>query len=295
MIDLHMHTKYSDGTDTVIELLKRAQEKELEMISITDHDNCNAYEELKNIQIEDYYNGKIISGVELKTMIEGINIELLGYGINPDIINERVKKMYITQTEKNLIEINRLYQKCIRLGIIFDDDFFEKYDKSEYSYATDYLHERLIDKIENKKFIKDEESWNDNAVFYRNYISNPNSELYTNMSDVVPSCEEVIKLIRDAGGLVFIAHIFIYGVNSEKVLDEVTKNYKIDGIECIYSSFTTKQTEFLINFCRENNLYISGGSDYHGKYHPNIEIGIGHGNLNMSYDIIKEWVDKIKS
>ena len=49
MIDLHIHTTYSDGADSLIDVLKKAEEKGLSYISITDHDNCNAYKELKNI------------------------------------------------------------------------------------------------------------------------------------------------------------------------------------------------------------------------------------------------------
>ena len=47
MIDVHIHTKYSDGTDEVIELLKSAEIAGLEVISITDHNTAKAYEELE--------------------------------------------------------------------------------------------------------------------------------------------------------------------------------------------------------------------------------------------------------
>ena len=51
MIDLHLHTTYSDGTKTVKEILKQAEELKLDYISITDHDKCSAYDELKNIDV----------------------------------------------------------------------------------------------------------------------------------------------------------------------------------------------------------------------------------------------------
>ena len=54
MIDLHMHTLYSDGTDNVIDILKKAQKHELSVISITDHKTCGAYNELKTIDIKKY-------------------------------------------------------------------------------------------------------------------------------------------------------------------------------------------------------------------------------------------------
>ena len=58
MIDLHMHTNNSDGTDTVIELLQKAEENNLELISITDHNTVKGYFELENINIKDYFSRK---------------------------------------------------------------------------------------------------------------------------------------------------------------------------------------------------------------------------------------------
>lgn len=57
MIDLHIHSIHSDGTDTVVDILKKAEKNALEYISITDHNTCNAYEELKKINIKKYYTG----------------------------------------------------------------------------------------------------------------------------------------------------------------------------------------------------------------------------------------------
>ena len=50
MIDLHIHTNHSDGTDDIITLLKKAEQAKLEIISITDHDEIGAYFELQNIR-----------------------------------------------------------------------------------------------------------------------------------------------------------------------------------------------------------------------------------------------------
>ena len=50
MIDLHMHTKYSDGSDTCTEILENVQRRNLDIISITDHNTALAYEELENLE-----------------------------------------------------------------------------------------------------------------------------------------------------------------------------------------------------------------------------------------------------
>ena len=67
MIDLHIHTNNSDGSDSVIDVLRKAEKLGLKTISITDHDTCTAYEELDNIDVKKYYSGDIIKGVEFTT------------------------------------------------------------------------------------------------------------------------------------------------------------------------------------------------------------------------------------
>ena len=59
----------------------------------------------------------------------------------------------------------------------------------------------------------------------------------------------------------------------EKILDYILKTYKIDGIECFYTTFTKEQSERLIELCKDRNLYMSGGSDYHGENKQGIPIG----------------------
>ena len=107
MIDLHMHTHYSDGTNSVTEILQKAEELKLEYISITDHNTCEAHEELENIDVSKYYSGKIITGVELNTIVLDIPIEILGYGIDIHKIKGVLKNTYLSPEERNLYELTR--------------------------------------------------------------------------------------------------------------------------------------------------------------------------------------------
>ena len=79
MIDLHIHTTYSDGKCSIIEILKQAEELKLNTISITDHETCEAYKELEQLNIQDYYTGNIITGIELKAQYTDKIIDVLGY------------------------------------------------------------------------------------------------------------------------------------------------------------------------------------------------------------------------
>ena len=101
MIDLHMHTKYSDGSDTCTEILENVQRRNLDIISITDHNTALAYEELENLEVNKFFKGKIIPGIELNTKVLNIPIEILGYGIDYKKMNELVKK-YIYQLKKEI-------------------------------------------------------------------------------------------------------------------------------------------------------------------------------------------------
>lgn len=286
MLDLHMHTKYSDGTDDVVTILKKAEKMNLKCIAITDHNNCNSYEELENMDIKKYYSGKIIAGIELNTKILNIPIEILGYGVDPKIMNELASKVYLTAEKRNEIELERLYQKCKDANIELPEDFLERYDKK--SFASKYLHNEITKNENNKKYI-DEESWGNSNIFYRKYMSNPSTIFFVDTSDILPSFQEAADLVRKAHGKVFIPHIYEYRTNSNRILENILENYQIDGIECYYSTFTKEQSEYLLNLCKERGFKVSGGSDYHGTFKPDTEMAIGKGNLRVPDEIIENW------
>lgn len=111
------------------------------------------------------------------------------------------------------------------------------------------------------------------------------------MSKYYPSLDKIIDIIHKSGGIAFIAHIYEYSSidNKNETLNKIIKEYNLDGIECYYSTFTDEQTQYLIEFCKRNNLLISGGSDYHGKNKKDINLGIGKGNLEVPDTIICNW------
>lgn len=291
MIDLHMHTTYSDGTESCTTVLKKCQEKNLNYISITDHNTALAYEELEKLDVKSLFSGKIIPGIELNTKALNIPIEILGYGIDSNKMNELVKKVYIPATERNKIEVKRLYDKCIQAGIILNKNCLDNY-KPEM-FASVFFHNEITKHEENKNILS-EEAWNSSKIFYRQYMSDPKTPLYVEMDDFVPDFETASNLVRQAGGLVFIPHIFEYKKNAEPILNYILENFDIDGIECFYTTFSTEQHENLINLCNERNLFISGGSDFHGKIKPDVDIGVGYGNMQIPDSIVEVWKNNVE-
>lgn len=290
MIDLHIHTKYSDGTDDVIDILKKAEYQKIKSISITDHNTVDAYKCLENIDVSKYYSGNIIVGIELNTKVLNIPIEILGYNFDYKILKEKLPSFYISAKERNKIEFSRLVDKCNQIGIIISDSDISKYDGN--SFASKYIHQIINRDINNKKFI-DEDAFENSNIFYRKYMSVPNSPFYVEMDDIVPDFKAAANLIKECGGIVFLPHIFEYKENSQKILDFILDNYTIDGIECYYTTFSEEQHKTLINLCVKNNFLVSGGSDYHGQNKPNVKMGIGFGNLKIPDHILDNWSIKL--
>ena len=291
MIDLHMHTTYSDGTESCTTVLKKCQEKNLNYISITDHNTALAYKELEKLDVKSLFSGKIIPGIELNTKALNIPIEILGYGIDYNKMNELVKKVYIPATERNKIEVKRLYDKCIQAGIILDKNCLDNYNPE--MFASVFFHNEITKHEENKNILS-EEAWNSSKLFYRQFMSDPTTPLYVEMDDFVPDFETASNLVRQAGGLVFIPHIFEYKKNAEPILNYILENFDIDGIECYYTTFTPEQHDKLIKLCNERNLFISGGSDFHGKIKPDVDIGVGYGNMQIPDNIIEAWKNNVE-
>ena len=128
MVDMHIHSVYSDGDKSVEEILKMCEEKKLEYISLTDHNTCKQYDDLTFSSSEKIFSGKIIKGVELNTVFDGRNIEILGYNINPDIINKWRLKYYKEDVLNKQQKIfgKMLLEKCDKKGLIYDKNILYK-------------------------------------------------------------------------------------------------------------------------------------------------------------------------
>ena len=159
-----------------------------------------------------------------------------------------------------------------------------------YEYVENPIYEEIIKYPENRTILVEfAESFN---IFFRKGLSNPESNYFMNYAGFRPQYKEVIDIIHKAGGKAFLAHPFEYRFqNIIKFIEDLRKEAELDGIECYHpSSVNDNKKEILVEYARRNGLFISGGSDYHGKIKPDIEIGIGRGNLNITKEIIEEWL-----
>lgn len=291
MIDLHMHTVYSDGDKTVSEILKKCEEKKLEYISITDHNTCKQYQD--EALNQNIFSGKIIKGSELKAIFKNKAIEILAYNIkNTEIIEKWSKKFFSEEILRKQQEDSKkqLLDICDKKGLIYDEDKIKK-DILLTDYITIYIYQELMKHKENYKILG--EYTESLSYFIRKGLLNPKSEYFIKDNSPKPEYKEVIDVVHEAGALAFLAHPYEYRFQDTiKFIDDLRKEKELDGIECFHPSANENEMHILEKYARQNNLYISGGSDYHGQKKPKVEIGIGEGNLKIKKEYVEEWLKK---
>lgn len=294
MIDLHLHTNYSDGTDTVKELLINAEAKKLDIISITDHDSVDAYKELENCEIRNLFSGKIIVGTELKTYYNGIPMEVLGYGI--DYKKIKINKIDIYNIQIN--SLNELKRRSKELNLVFDENISVSKTDPRRKFASFVLATELLKHEENKEILLSIGPEFNETSFYRVHTSNKNSIFYYDESKYGISLKEAIDIIHKAGGIAILAHPLLYPFDGENKLSEIEnilRNYDLDGLECEYPLFSNEERNSLKAIALKYKKYVTGGTDYHAKSKPNIMLGTGiNNNIHITTEYISEWINNVK-
>lgn len=284
MIDLHMHSTFSDGSCTPQCLQCVAMMKHLQVYSITDHDNMDAYQYLDNALSD----GVLIPGVEMTFTFKNHCMDMLGYGVDASMMESFGLFRHHDPDEVIKREQGRLSMLipiCKQLGLAVHENLHIQY---VHERANDVLCDDLLAYHENVALLKAMGIVN-RTTFYRFHYLNPTSVFYMKQETDAPDMNTVANAIHESGGLTFLAHPFVYDVaDIWGLLDTLRETGCFDGIECIHRRHQSKQSEALIAYCDQHHLYKSGGSDLH-----NMKQGIGHGNqgtLPIPNTLIQDWV-----
>lgn len=291
-IDLHIHTKNSDGTFTTQQLLDKLEGMHAKIISFTDHDSVGSYYDILEGRAKVPEGMDVITGVELTCKDDGCRKDILGYGIDIDIINEYLKpfKDKDYKLKKQQFLLNQFKEKCSKLGLYFSEDIEVK--TGEKAEAYHLLRNDLQKYPENIRVIPD--IANDETFYWRHY-SNQASPLFVDESYDNPTFSEAIELIHRAGGLAFLAHPFLYSAEDEKVKRLVKRAVEagIDGVELHHSTNKEGYINKLRAIASQYNLLYSGGSDFHGTTIPNLKLITGYDNMMVDFNDIT-WLNQIK-
>ncbi len=265
-IDLHVHSKMSDGTLTPTEVVKLAYEKGLSAIALTDHDTVDGVEEAINAGKE--YGVEVIPGVELSAEYKGSDLHILGLKV--DIYNEEfARKVAVCRDSR--------YNRNLKM--------VEKLNEQGFSITWEEMLKRFgnitITRAHFAKYLIDEGYVASKEEAFSKYLE-PGRPCYVSREKVTP--KEAIDMILGAGGHPILAHPMLYKMPLDRLESVIVmlKDYGLQGIEAVYSLNRPEDDSFLAKLAKRHGLYVTGGSDFHGDIKPHIALGTGKGNLRIT-------------
>ena len=250
LTDLHMHSYYSDGTMSPREIVEDAKKRNVQLIAITDHNVLDSYTELKEAAEE--FGIKVIRGVEIDARFEDIVVHILAYNFDD---NEKLFNL-VHKAKNELLETSiELIKRMENDYENISSEDYEAYDYDRRKGGWKGIHYLFDRGITSELF--------EGVKYYGQYKCGHEYFDY-------PTVEEVIDAVHEANGYVVLAHPCNYYKNNtkEEVLEKLEKfkSIGIDGVECYYPANSEMMTETCIEFCKNNNMIITVGSDSHGDF-----------------------------
>lgn len=250
-VDFHLHTTYSDGLDTPVELVAKAAACDLRTIAITDHDTTAGVAEAQ--QAGRQYGIDVLSGVELTVQYESYHdIHMLGYlfdATHPDV-QDALDRMQAHRVQRGLEILRRVNERLRHRGAAaLDPD--EVLRRASGALTRPHLAQELVARAHVTTI----------EAAFREFLipcDVPKARLHP---------EEAFALIRRAGGLCSLAHPGILSADPV-VLDNLMATFKtmgMLGVEAYHRCHYPEQVDFFVARARRYGLIVTGGSDYHGR------------------------------
>lgn len=271
-VDLHVHSRASDGTYSVTELVDYALEKKLAAFALTDHDTVDGLAPALS-----YASGKdieVIPGIELSTEYNGKDIHIVGLFIrfeDPGFL-QRLKEFCDSRDIRNEKMAARLTRAGFPLTVEELAEAFPGAVITRAHFARLMLEKGYIKELKEA---------------FEKYIGDT-CPYYVPREKVSPL--DGVRLIREAKGIPVLAHPMLYHMN-ETALSQLIgplKDAGLVGIEGLYSTYNTSDEALVRRLAKKHGLLISGGSDFHGANKPGLDLGRGYGNLKVPYTILEE-------
>ena len=254
LIDLHTHTNASDGTDSPSELIDKAINRGINILALTDHDTTRGWSEASSALLNhsSQPSMKLVLGAEISCQDEnGISIHMLGLLFDPDYqplfeVLERTRENRHSRMERIIARLNEA-------GIDITLEEVNAQRKGDATLGRPHLADALV--ARGHVASRDEAFaalLHNKSKFYINHYS--------------PSPVETIKLIKAAGGVAVIAHPLASqrGRTISMDLFESLISAGLDGIEVDHRDHSESEKSELLRFAIENELIVTGSSDYHG-------------------------------
>ncbi len=271
-IDLHVHSNCSDGTLTPEELVLRGIKNDLVAFALTDHDTVDGVARAikKAEELENHI--QVIPGVELSCQYQvsadkNVEIHILGYNIDytDETLVTTLQKVAEERDNRNIKMCENLHNAGYPIT---------------YEELTETFGDMILTRAHFAKLLLQNGGVPSLDAAFKTCLST-DSPYFVNREYLTP--EAGINLIKNAGGIPVLAHPLLYKLSVSEIrhMLETLKASGIRGIEALYSRNHGTDEAFVRKLANEYDLFITGGSDFHGENKPDIEMGVGTGNLRI--------------
>lgn len=267
-VDLHCHTNLSDGSLSPHELVQLAVERQIDILSITDHDNIDCYTEI-NASNERL---TIISGIEFSTTWRNIGIHIVG--LNMDLTNTQLLRGIEFQTVAREKRAGLIDKKLHDLGF-----------KDCLEGAKRFSSGRQVGRPHFAKHLVEIGAVSNMQQAFKRYLGAGKAG---DIKQQWASLGEVIAWIRDAGGIAVLAHPTKYKMTRTKLCLLLEDFVELGGeaMEVISGTQTISETQSMARLCKQYNLLASRGSDFHALGQPWASLGMAS---ELPADCIPVW------
>jgi predicted metal-dependent phosphoesterase TrpH len=237
------------------------------MLAITDHDNTDAFTQLKPNSIKGI---KLISGIEFSTTWNKIGVHIVG--LNFDLKSKAINKAVQSQKSFRDNRAKTISKKLEKCGLVNGYEKISKINTSQIgrpNFAQLLVEEGICIDIKHA---------------FKKYLG---AGKIGDVKNQWLSFEEIIDSIRLAGGIAVLAHPLAYKLTNSKLKKLIAdfKSYGGQGIETINGYQNRDKINYLESLCKEFNLKASIGSDFH---RPNNWAKLGT-NTDLVSDVETVW------
>ncbi len=270
MIDLHIHSTFSDGSLSPEALVELGAAAGLTAMTLTDHDTTGGVERFLSAAAAKGIRS--ISGIELSVDVPGVNVHILAYGCNPTdaALNEALDRVREGRHRRNV----EILSKLSKLGCSIAWTDVLNLAGEEGLVARPHFAQALI----KKGYARSKQD-----AFDR-YLAK-GAAAYADRFRLQP--EEAIRLITAAGGIASLAHPSLCGLSSVDLSALIGRlaTAGLAGIETYYTGHGEAEVSEYLGYVRTFGLIATGGSDFHGEMSPGIQIGSAYGSLCVPDEI----------
>ncbi|MDQ3680991.1 MAG: PHP domain-containing protein [Actinomycetota bacterium] len=279
MIDLHTHSTVSDGSDAPGRIPELAAEAGCSAVALTDHDRLDGLDEARTRAGQ--LGVTLVPGCELSCSFgaSSASMHVLVYFLEP---GEGPLQNELFELQEGRDDRNRaLAARLDELGLPIT--YEEMQDEAGGSgagrpHAAAVLVRKGVVGSVKEAF----ETWLGHG--------RPG---YVERRRLEPS--EAVRLARESGSVTSVAHplsLELPEPELEGALRELAE-LGLAGMECLYGRYSPEEREQLAGIARRLGLVVTGGSDHHGTYKPDLRVGVGRGDLHVPDRALEELADRL--